>query len=138
MDIYKAITLVSSKFIYTPDIKTTFDVWRVMDLGHGVFRGDCEDFALTVIWYACDCSRLKFLWKTCFTREYQLHQVYDFKGNRHVVGSNDGLWFDNWTMKALNRSEFFQTTKHEYVKTYFLPSMIFALITGFWVKKFKE
>ena len=30
----------------------------------------------------------------------------------HVVGSVDGLWFDNWTREALPKEQFFEKTKH--------------------------
>lgn len=134
MKLEESVSIVSSKFIYTPDPNSTFDVWRVMNLEHGIFQGDCEDYAITVIWYACDQSLLKFIWKTVFTREYKLHRVMDYRGGWHVVGSNEDLWFDNWTLKALPIDEFFKVTRHEYKMTYFLPFMIFSFITG-WLKK---
>lgn len=48
------------RFVYTRDTKG--DDWQIMDQPLGKLRGDCEDFALTALWVAAGCSRLRMWW----------------------------------------------------------------------------
>ena len=132
MNLHTAISFVNSKFEYTPDPKYIFDVWKIMSSNdHGKMKGDCEDYALTVIWYACDQNLFNFLFSTIILGVYKVHRVTDHNGVKHVVGSYGDFYFDNWTKKALYKTDFFKSTRHEFEKTYFLPLMVFSFLTGF-------
>ena len=53
---------VSQKFEYRPDVGG--DRWRILkDIQHSrTVEGDCEDFALTVLWLEAGKSMLNFWW----------------------------------------------------------------------------
>ena len=135
MELNQAIQQVNSRFKYKADPEFIFDVWKVMDEDtQGVLLGDCEDYSLTVLWFANDCSYWKFFKNVILLHKYKLHHVITHTGERHIVGSYNNQYFDNWTLVALSEDDFFKSTKHDYQYQYFIPSMVLALLTGFFYK----
>jgi len=136
MKIQEAVKLVASKFLYTPDNHKWFDRWRIMkEDSDGKLRGDCEDFSLTAMWYACDKSLLTFLWKVVITHQYKLYHCKTYANERHAIGYAEGLWFDNWTKEALPKQEFLGHTKHQIKYWYPIPLMIVPFIVGHITRK---
>lgn len=133
MNIIEAVEYVGSRFVYERDPRTIGDAWRVLPLKDGAFRGDCEDFALTCFWYACDQNIFKFALHTFVTHKYKLYWCKTADNERHVVGSLDGLWFDNWTRKALTREKFFKKTKHTVKMQYLSPIILYFMFVGLFI-----
>ena len=134
MNIHDAVKLVSDKFVYTSDRIKIFDSWRVMREVDGVFRGDCDDFSITVFWYYSDRNLLKFLCNLLITHQYQLHFVRTITGEKHVVGAVDGLYFDNWTYCALPRDAFYARTKHKRIMRHISPLYAWFLLIGLFIR----
>lgn len=62
MDKQRASKIVSDRFTYISD-KEKYkapEAWVVMNAS---MEGDCEDYALTVLYYICDKNYSKLLWK---------------------------------------------------------------------------
>ena len=110
-----AVSYVSQKFHYKRDKKPfldLFDHWFIMKERDGKFYGDCEDYSLTVLWFLCDKSLLKFIWYVLILHRYKLYRLFTISGEAHIVGKVGDLWFDNWTLKAMPKAEFFKYTGH--------------------------
>lgn len=130
MDLHSAVQLVASKFQYKKDDSVLLDSWFVMRDRDGKYLGDCEDFSLTVFWHVADKSLLKFLFNLLVTHKYKLYRCKDITGGWHAIGAIDDTYFDNWTLKALSKSEFFARTKHQVKMRYVAPVMVLPLIKG--------
>jgi hypothetical protein len=114
MIIQDAIDVVADKFVYTNDPNVTKDAWFVMKELDGKFHGDCEDFSLTSYWILSGCNLLKFLWNLLVVGNYGLWMVKSAGGSRgdHCVSNYNGVWFDNWTRRAMTEEDFFRNTGH--------------------------
>ncbi len=134
MTIQTITTDVAKKFQYKKDSIKIFDSWRILDIDQDTISGDCEDFSLTVIWNACGRNFLKFVLFVLILHKYRIHRVVDKNGESHAVGEVDQLWFDNWTMKALPKDQFFLETKHTYKHIYPSPLIILYMLIGLVIK----
>lgn len=135
MNLSNAITEVNKYFVYLNDKKSLLDTWKVMFKNNqGELRGDCEDYSLTVFWYLADQNIKTFLWNLFITQKYKLYSVNTSFGVKHTVGSYEGVWFDNWTKRPLNETEFFFITGHKKKFRYFMPIMFLPLLKGLLVK----
>ena len=115
MTLDNAIEYVSDRFVYQLDKASITDAWFVMrEKSDNKMYGDCEDFALTVFWFMCCKSLLKFLWNLIITSRYELHAVKSNGSSivNHCIGCYYGNWFDNWTKDEMNANHFFDKTKH--------------------------
>ena len=133
MNIKEAVKYVGDNFVYENDPKMIGDTWHVMKMKNGKFKGDCDDFALTCLWFYSDKKILKFLFHLLITHRYKLYRCKTNTGGWHVVGSVDGLWFDNWTKKALPKEEFFTKTKHNIKMRYLSIVFVWYLIIGLFI-----
>lgn len=98
----KNTTLFSllARFRYTSDQFRWLDDWRIMKRDdHGLFKGDCEDFALTLLWELANQSMWRFWWLQ-ITFQAVMWQVTTASGNGHAVLWYRGAWADctqpNW------------------------------------------
>lgn len=64
------------------------DTWAIHK-EDGPFRGDCEDFAMTLAYRI-----FKGFWAPLFQGKFSLYQV-DHRGVGHMVLKIDGTWYDN-------------------------------------------
>ncbi len=84
---------LNGRFSYRPDMREDWQILR----GEGAVSGDCEDYALTLIWLWEGRSMLRFWWALIICR-YVLWQCRGPGGGGHVVlwlrGQNQG-WTDN-------------------------------------------
>ena len=132
MIIQDAIDAVSEKFVYTNDPNVTADAWFVMRELDGKFHGDCEDFALTSYWIFCGRSLASFIWNLLIAGNYGLWMVRSKNGTRgdHCVAEINGVWFDNWTRRAMTDSEFFSETGHTKCYRFSKFSIVVRLLVG--------
>ena len=82
---------LNARFTYRAELK---DRWRIMT-GTGPVQGDCEDYALTLIWLWEGRSMWRFWWALCI-RRYVLWHCTVPSGAGHVVLWRRGRgWTDN-------------------------------------------
>lgn len=76
------------------DDKLPLDNWRIMK-GLGTIWGDCEDYALTLIWLLQDQSKVKFWWALLTWKYMVYHCEYNGDGHAVLRRRSDGMWIDN-------------------------------------------
>jgi len=89
------------------------DVWFVIKANEqGVYRGDCEDYSLSVLYYVvCQESWVKFWW-LLFTFQAEICGC-ETKGGSHAVLRYGDMYIDNWT-KAWVEREDMEELGHEF------------------------
>ena len=90
------------------------DQWRVLTPdSDGMYRGDCEDFALSVFYYVvCNESWLKFWW-LLLTGKAKLCYVMTKNDVGHAVLRYDNSYIDNWTRQWVDRTHM-ESLGHEF------------------------
>lgn len=112
MNINYAVMEVASRFQYQKD-KWFLDTWSVMREKDGWMRGDCDDFVITCIWYACDKNLFTFIWNVFILHRYRIYSCKTFDGEGHFVGCVKDNWFDNWTLRTVTKAEMIKETNHK-------------------------
>lgn len=130
MNIKEAVEYVGKRFVYEADPKVIGDTWHVLPLKDDKFTGDCDDFAMTSLWYISDQKWTRFLYHLLITHKYEIYRCKTVNDGWHIISCVDDLWFDNWTRRALPKDEFFARTKHKIKMRYFSPIIIWFLIVG--------
>lgn len=127
MDVDKVLKLLVSEFKYRTDKdKYGFvDVWRVMDED---VEGDCEDFALTLIYRLAKENPLKMAWWMLTGRAAIYYYKHKEKGTGHAGVRFDGRYTDNIT-KVWNDGSLLET-KYGYKKVmrWFAPLTLVKII----------
>lgn len=98
---------VAQKFRYIKDddqYKFT-DVWWVVDTRREYWEGDCEDYALTVVWLMSDRKIWKFLYNLLINPKLSLRYVTTKRGVGHVVLEYDEFFVDNIQRKWFIRTD---------------------------------
>lgn len=102
------------------------DKWRVLKQDpDGMFRGDCEDYALSVLYHVvCRRSWLRF-WLYLITFRAQLCGCDDKNGQGHAVLRYRNDYIDNWTKSWVSRG-YMEELGHEFHPWYktILPSTV--------------
>jgi hypothetical protein len=137
MNIIKAVNAVGNKFLYRPDKYLVFDHWSVMVEKEGILTGDCDDFALTSIWYSCDKNLLKFIFWALLLHKYKFWYAKTKNGEGHLVGSYNSLFFDNWTKQPLPKEQFLAKTGHNLKFFFPSPLILIQLLMGSITRYFK-
>ena len=77
------------------------DQWRILKQdSDGLMRGDCEDYALSVLYYViAEKSLFKFWW--LLLTKAKIHYVRNNGG--HAVLQLDGKYIDNWTKEFVTK-----------------------------------
>jgi len=89
------------------------DQWRILKQdSDGLFRGDCEDFALSVLYYVIAEKSLFKFWELLATRA-KIHYVDNNGG--HAVLQFDGKYIDNWTQEWVTK-EHMESLGHKFHK----------------------
>lgn len=133
MNIEEAVAKIGIRFRYKSDKKTVIDSWRAMEPEEdGHMYGDCDDFAITSLWYHADRNKWKFALHVLITGKYKLYKCTTATGVDHIIGSVGDLYFDNWTRAALPKDKFFAATGHKIDYRVWFPLPM--LIRG-WVQK---
>jgi hypothetical protein len=103
-----------------------------------VMVGDCEDFALTSIWYACNKNIFTFILNVFILHRYRIYFAKTRSGGGHAVGYANGYWFDNFTREALSKEEFLERTGHK-IKLFFpSPLIMIYMFFGLFYKFIKN
>lgn len=132
-DLRASIDYVSRHFEYKKD-PSRIDAWKVMRYKDGKYKGDCEDFALTVLWYYFGENLFKFILNVFILHRVGIYYAKTKNGRGHAVCRVGDLWFDNFTREALPKSVFFAKTGHKIKLRYFLPYMILQPIIGLFLR----
>jgi len=100
------------------------DLWRVLKVNElGMYRGDCEDYGLSVLYYViCQESWLRFWWML-FTLEARLCYVTTKKGGGHAVLRFGDMYIDNWTKAWVPRAHM-ESLGHEFHNWRFIPTTV--------------
>ena len=76
------------------------DQWRIPKIKNGKILGDCEDYALGVLYYViAEKSLFKFWW--LLLTKAKIHYVRNNGG--HAVLQLDGKYIDNWTKEFVTK-----------------------------------
>lgn len=82
------------KYRYDTEQYLSRDFWTIMK--EPPYEGDCEDYALTLLWLMNDKSMRKFWW-SLITYKAQMRRVITRNGGGHVVLKMGDSYCDNWT-----------------------------------------
>ena len=91
--------------------------WKIMKEHPHV--GDCEDYALTLLYLISGKSMWKFWWYLC-TGKAQIRRVITKNGGGHAVLRFGDQWADNWTKKFVPWSEM-EKLGHKKYYWFYLP-----------------
>lgn len=107
MNRFDANDLVSSKFRYVTDSEQYHfrEVWRVLNTKKEVWNGDCEDYALTVMWLMSDQNVYKFLFNLFINPKFSIWFVHTERGVGHAILEHDGFFVDNIQRKWFIRTD---------------------------------
>jgi predicted transglutaminase-like cysteine proteinase len=83
------------------------------------YIGDCEDYALTLLYLISDKSMWKFWWYLCIGKA-QIRRVITKNGGGHAVLRFEKHWADNWTKKFVEWEEM-EKLGHKKDKWFYLP-----------------
>ena len=139
--IEKIVQTVGRKFLFTPDKKIMFgliDYWMVMKEQNDTLSGDCDDFAMTVLWERCDRDLLSFIVNVVILHRFRMYFAMTKTGERHIIGYADGIYFDNWTRVAFPRKEFLDKTEHKIWFFFPSPLMVIPMIVGLFMRSVKR
>ena len=78
------------------------DQWRIPKIVNGKILGDCEDYALGVLYYVIAEKSLFKFWLLLLTKA-KIHYVRNNGG--HAVLQLDGKYIDNWTKEWVSKQE---------------------------------
>ena len=122
MNKYDASASVDKSFVYTSDVGG--ERWRIMKpTADGKLEGDCEDYALTVLYYVADKSLLKF-WFYLITFQAVIWHCKTINGTHHAQLWFRGRWIDNigatWS----------KTHRHKLWFPYIFPLVAYRMLTS--------
>jgi predicted transglutaminase-like cysteine proteinase len=83
---------LNARFKYTPD---SGDTWKVMTNTIGPLAGDCEDYALTAMWFLSNKSWLRFALNMFFMRYILVYGKYRGVGHVVLFDVKNRRWVDN-------------------------------------------
>lgn len=102
------------------------DVWFVIKLNEqGMYRGDCEDYSLSVLYYVvCHESWFKFWW-LLFTFQAEICGC-DTKNGGHAVLRYGDQYIDNWSKAWVTRDGMTKGLGHKFWPWYktILPTTV--------------
>lgn len=91
----------SWKYKYDHDQYASKEHWKIMK--EAPYIGDCEDYALTLLWLISEKSMWKF-WLNLITFRAQIRHVRN-NGGGHAVLRYGSMYADNWTLKFVEWEE---------------------------------
>jgi len=95
------------KYRYDKEQYGMADAWCIIrsESEDGYFEGDCEDYALSLLWRLCGESDIK-MWWMLITRQAGICGVGPSKSKMsHAVLRYKGEYVDNWTRKFGGKEE---------------------------------
>lgn len=105
MTIEQCLEILNARFVYKRETVRWFDNWKVLyDPKSDKWEGDCEDYALTLMWMLSDRSALKFMWNILVMKHLMWH-VKSPNGVGHAVVKIRGLYYDNIQQRGSTKEE---------------------------------
>ena len=98
------------KYRYDDEQYGTREYWTIIK--EPPYEGDCEDYALTLLWLMSGKSMINF-WINLITMQAQLRRVITENGGGHVVLRVGNLYADNWTKEFVTWEEMESTCGHK-------------------------
>lgn len=128
----KHIKRLNSTYMYVYDTKVYgFDKWRIMK--EEPYLGDCEDYALTLLWFLSGKSMWNF-WKNLFLGRAKIQRVLTKDGTGHVVLKIGDLYADNWTREFVSWSKM-EEIGHKKFYWHYIPIEVVYKMTVSLLKK---
>jgi len=112
----EALKELNNGFIYTPD---KGDRWRIMK--KPPYKGDCEDYALTVL-YNLKGRNILRMFLSLIKRQSKIRSC-KVNGNRHAVLKYKGKYIDNGTKKLVKKKEM-EANGYKFHKFHYLPYVV--------------
>jgi predicted transglutaminase-like cysteine proteinase len=104
---------LNSTWAYKYDLEQykTSEYWTIMK--EHPYVGDCEDYALTLLYLISGKSMWKFWWNL-ITFKFQIRRVITKNGGGHAVLRYKNWYADNWSKKFVrwDKMEFFGHKKY--------------------------
>ena len=123
------------KYLYDDD-QYGSDTWHIIK--EPPYEGDCEDYALTLLWLMSGKSMVNF-WINVITMQAQLRRVRMKRGGFHVVLKVGDLYADNWTQEFVTWEEMEEKCGHtKYLWMYDPILVILKMVTSTLKKSSKE
>lgn len=101
MDIQSALDILNSHFKYQTET-SKMEKWRI--LGDGNWKGDCEDYSLTLMWLISDSQTWKFWWGI-LSIKFLMWMVLAPSGETHAIVRIGGLYYDNIQKRGCTKEE---------------------------------
>ena len=96
------------------------DQWRIPKIVNGKILGDCEDYALGVLYYVIAEKSLFKFWLLLLTKA-KIHYVRNNGG--HAVLQLDGKYIDNWTKEFVTK-EHMESLGHKFHWGFYLTYQV--------------
>ena len=105
------------------------EYWQIMK--DHPYVGDCEDYALTLLYLISGKSMWKF-WFYLITGKAQIRRVITKNGGGHAVLRFGNMWADNWTKKFVSWEEMTKLGHKKYYWFYFPQDVALKLAIAKW------
>lgn len=103
MNIQQALKILNSKFVYTAETSRWIDKWRILR-GTDKLYGDCEDYALTLMWLVYNQSVIKLLVNLTLCK-FVLWHVTSPSGEGHAIVRYKQLYYDNIQRRGVTKDD---------------------------------
>ena len=115
----KEVEELNSTWAYKYDLDqyASKEYWKIMK--EHPYVGDCEDYALTLLYLISGKSMWKFWWYL-LSGKAQIRRVITKSGGGHAVLRFGNMWADNWTKKFVLWEEM-EKLGHKKYYWYYLP-----------------
>jgi len=107
------------------------EYWQIMK--DHPYVGDCEDYALTLLYLISGKSMWKF-WFYLITGKAQIRRVTTKNGGGHAVLRFGNMWADNWTKKFVTWEEMAKLGHKKYYWFYLPQDVALKLAVAKWKK----
>ena len=119
------------KYLYDDD-QYGSDTWHIIK--EPPYEGDCEDYALTLLWLMSGKSMVNF-WINIITMQAQLRRVSMKRGGFHVVLKVGDLYADNWTKAFVTWEEMEEKCGHKKYLWMYDPILVILKMFASTLKK---
>ena len=100
------------------------DSWRVLRLDKlGQYQGDCEDYALSVLFYVVSRESWLRFWMLLLMFEAKLCYVTTKNGGGHAVLRFGDMYIDNWTQDWVSKAQM-EKLGHQFHNWKFIPTTV--------------
>lgn len=133
-----ALLTVNSLFVYKADreVYRLWDVWKIMKTRDEMV-GDCEDYALTILWLICDYSETEMVRKL-WSREAKLHIYKHTKNKTKHIGLQVGDKYVDNISRFWNTGESLEPYGYKHWMRIPFPLIFLKLAFSELARKFKR